>query len=765
MIRAKLTCLVAILGAATLAGIPAETACAASFVGSRACATCHEQAYRDWSGSHHDLAMQNATRATVLGDFDDTTFTAYGVTSRFFTKDDDYYVNTEGPDGELRDYRIAFTFGVYPLQQYLIAFPDGRYQALALAWDTRPTDEGGQRWFHLYAHEHITPGDPLHWTGINQNWNYMCADCHSTNLRRNFDLENDRYETTWSEIDVSCEACHGPGSAHVTWAEAAKTAGTPPPPATGLDTRLDERRNIRWTLKPDAVTAARSAPPASFRAEVETCGRCHARRSPLGDTVHQGKPLLDSYRVALLTEPLYHADGQILDEVYVYGSFLQSKMYRAGVTCSDCHMPHSLKLRAEGNDLCTRCHLPEAFDTRAHHFHAAGEAGSRCVDCHAPETTYMVVDPRRDHSFRVPRPDLSVKLGVPNACTGCHEKRNDAWAAATVDRWHGADRPPEAHYGEAIAAARAGEPGSRARLMALAGDRSRPSIVRATALEILGGTLDAESFPVVRGGLADGEALVRLAATQALEPLGVADRYQVAYPLLDDPIRAVRLQAARLLAPVPLDRVPPEQAERLQEAFAQYERTLVSLGDRPESLTALANFHHARGATGRAEAEYRRAIARHPWFTPAYVNLADLLRATGRDGEGEKILRRALATAPADAATHHALGLALIRGRRYEDAAHHLETAARLAPESARYAYVHGLAVQQVRGRSAAIAILTQAHTIHPRDRDILLALATMSRDVGRADEAVAWAEKLVEIAPGDPNARRLLEELEATAR
>ncbi len=270
---------------------------------------------------------------------------------------------------------------------------------------------------------------------------------------------------------------------------------------------------------------------------------------------------------------------------------------------------------------------------------------------------------------------------------------------------------------------------------------------------------------MVRGGLADGEALVRLAATQALEPLGVADRYQVAYPLLDDPIRAVRLQAARLLAPVPLDRVPPEQAERLQEAFAQYERTLVSLGDRPESLTALANFHHARGATGRAEAEYRRAIARHPWFTPAYVNLADLLRATGRDGEGEKILRRALATAPADAATHHALGLALIRGRRYEDAAHHLETAARLAPESARYAYVHGLAVQQVRGRSAAIAILTQAHTIHPRDRDILLALATMSRDVGRADEAVAWAEKLVEIAPGDPNARRLLEELEATAR
>jgi hypothetical protein len=311
-----------IAGAAILTANPVS---AVSFVGSHSCAECHERAYRDWSGSHHDLAMQEATKATVLGDFDDTTYTTHGVTSRFFENNGDYYVNTEGPDGNLQDYKIDFTFGVYPLQQYLIAFPGGRYQALGLAWDARPSKRGGQRWFHLYPDEHIGPGDILHWTQINQNWNYMCADCHSTNLRRNFDLESNRYETTWSEIDVSCEACHGPGSTHVAWARTANTADGSPPPSKDFEISFDERKDMQWTLDEGTVTAVRSVPSATFRAEIETCARCHSRRSPLGDAIDHGNPVLDSYRVALLTEDLYHADGQIKDEVYVYGSFLQSK--------------------------------------------------------------------------------------------------------------------------------------------------------------------------------------------------------------------------------------------------------------------------------------------------------------------------------------------------------------------------------------------------------------------------------------------------------
>ena len=273
----------AIVGATMLASGPVGAAEMASFVGSRSCAGCHKGAFLDWSGSDHDLAMQEVTQATVLGDFDNTTFTARGVTSRFFRKDGDFYVNTEGPDGKLQDYRIDYTFGAYPLQQYLIAFPAGRRQVLGFGWDARPKKEGGQRWFSLYPDERIAPDDILHWTGINQNWNYMCADCHSTNLRRNFDRENDRYETTWSEIDVSCEACHGPGSKHVAWAKAGNTADASQIPSKGLEVAFGERKDIQWKRMEGAATAVRSAPPATFRAEVETCARCAERTALDGD--------------------------------------------------------------------------------------------------------------------------------------------------------------------------------------------------------------------------------------------------------------------------------------------------------------------------------------------------------------------------------------------------------------------------------------------------------------------------------------------------
>ncbi|HJZ04763.1 MAG TPA: multiheme c-type cytochrome, partial [Patescibacteria group bacterium] len=386
----------------------------ARFVGGKVCAGCHEEEYKLWSGSHHDLAMQGANEKTVLGDFNDVGFTYFGVESKFYRRDGKFMVRTDGPDGKLHDYEIKYTFGIYPLQQYLIEFPGGRLQALSIAWDSRPKSEGGQRWFHLYPNEKIIHDDILHWTGPNQNWNYMCADCHSTNLKKNYDQKLNKYNTTWSEINVSCEACHGPGSLHVELAKRSESENKNLGYSKGLVVRLDERKGIKWTVDPQTGRAIRSEPRIT-NIEIETCAPCHSRRSVIWKDHAFGKPYMDTHLPTLLEEDMYYADGQIQGEVYEYGSYLQSKMYHEGVTCSDCHEPHSLKLRADGNGVCTQCHLNSKYDSTLHHFHKMGSVGTSCVECHMPVTTYMVIDPRHDHSIRIPRPDLSVKIGTPNA--------------------------------------------------------------------------------------------------------------------------------------------------------------------------------------------------------------------------------------------------------------------------------------------------------------------------------------------------------------
>ena len=272
--------------------------------------------------------MQEATDKTVLGNFANASFQHHGITSRFFKTDAKFFVHTEGPDGKLADFEIKYTFGVEPLQQYLIEFPGGRLQSLTIAWDTEK-----KRWFHLYPNEKISSDDPLHWTGLYQNVNSMCAECHTTNFKKGYDSKTEAYNTTWSEINVSCQACHGPGEAHVEWAK-----------------NLEDRAAPEYADKGLLVNFKGSG----SRYQVEACARCHSRRHLIYDKFKHGSPLMDHIVPALLREGLYHADGQILDEVYVYGSFLQSKMYQAGVRCSDCHNSHTLKLKAVGNAICVQ---------------------------------------------------------------------------------------------------------------------------------------------------------------------------------------------------------------------------------------------------------------------------------------------------------------------------------------------------------------------------------------------------------------------------
>ncbi|MEE9128198.1 MAG: multiheme c-type cytochrome, partial [Planctomycetota bacterium] len=575
----------------------------AEYVGRASCVKCHEQQHRLWTGSHHDLAMQEATAKTVLGHFDDVTFRDEGVESKFYKKDGKFFVRTDGPDGKLHDYRVKYTFGVEPLQQYLVEFPGGRLQALRTCWDTRPEAAGGQRWFHLYPDERIDHNDELHWTGRRQNWNHTCAECHSTNLQKNYDPKTNSYNTTWSEIDVSCEACHGPGSRHIRW------AGSKPPPADdpskGLVVTLKSPGT--WSFEAGSPNAVRK-PPLASHLQVETCARCHSRRTSFHGWV-PGQRLLDAHLPALLRDPLYHADGQIRDEVYVYGSFLQSRMYHAGVTCSDCHDPHSLKPVATGNSLCVRCHDGATYHLKSHHFHEVGTPGASCVECHMPHKHYMVVDPRRDHSIRIPRPDLSVKLGTPNACNRCHQDRSAKWAAAEVAKWYPkGKRGP--HFGEVLQKARAGEADAQAALSALVADKTQPGIVRATALSSLANPR------VLQEALADADPLVRLGGLRGLASLSQRERLLLALPLVEDPHRVLRMEAAATVAPLARN-IRGSKRAVVDKAVQEYIDAQLFNADQGFGHFNLGLLYGGLGRRVEAEAAYRRALALEPRMVQA----------------------------------------------------------------------------------------------------------------------------------------------------
>jgi len=741
----------------------------ATYVGAVACAECHADETAAWRGSDHALAMQAATPATVLGAFDGARIKIQGVESTFLKRDGRFVVRTDGVDGKPADFDIAYVFGVRPLQQYLVPFPRGRYQALGLAWDVRPRADGGQRWFHLYPRETIRAGDALHWTGPQQNWNFMCAECHSTNLQRRYDAAGDSFSTTWSEIDVACEACHGPGSAHVAAARAARDTTRPEADRArtaaqwgtinpALSVPLPPFDPAAWTFDGEHPTARRvkpALPSARTDAEIDACGRCHSRRGWVWEEMSPGAPLAETHRVSLLDPDLYEDDGQIREEVYEYGSFLQSRMQRAGVVCSDCHDPHSGRTRAAGNALCGRCHLPAHFDTPVHHHHRDGSAGARCVSCHMPERTYMVIDPRRDHSLRVPRPDLSLAIGVPNACSGCHAGRDARWAAAAVKTWFPQGRSGTPHYGQALHAARAGMPGSAAALLEVLADRGEAAIVRATALAALphddrtreGAAQEPAIARALGAAVADSSPFVRRAAAEWIDPLPPEAKARLGLSLVGDPVRTVRLAAAASLAGSP-PALAGDSAETLARGVEELRRSLAMSADRAESHFNLGNLERQLGRSDEAEAAYRKAAALDPTFIPASVNLADLLAAQDRMDEAERLLREALARQPQSADLEHSLGLVLVRRHDLRGALPHLAAAARLRPGDARYAYVHAVALHDSGDAAGALKLLERTLTAHAADADVLEALVAYSRERGDDAAARRYAARL---APANP--------------
>ena len=733
-----------------------------SFVGSDKCMGCHRKEGDLWHASQHAHAMDHATDAAVLGDFNDASLDHFGVHSRFFRKDGKFFVETDGPDGKLADFEVRYTFGVYPLQQYLVEFPDGRIQALPLAWDSRPKDEGGQRWFHLYPNEAIPHDDVLHWTKLNQNWNFMCAECHSTDVHKNYDAATDRFATTWKEISVGCEACHGQGSRHVAWAKARQSWWRllgESDPEKGLLASFDDRSGVTWGRDPETGSPQRSVPPAQLRKEVEACGRCHARRSQISEDWIPGKPLSDTHIAALLSQGLYQADGQMLDEVYNYGSFKQSKMFAAGVTCSDCHDPHSAKLRLSGNQVCLQCHAGK-YAEAAHTHHQGVSPTPTCVSCHMPARTFMVVDRRHDHSFRIPRPDLSAKLGVSNTCNDCHTDKSAEWATSMIEDWFGPEREGFQNYAAAFHAAWTDQPDAASLLAAVAGDAKTPAFARASALSELASYLSPSNLELAKKGLSDPDPEVRLGSLDMLQNVPPTQLWPVASRLLSDPVRGVRVRAAYLLSGTPIEQLTGEDRKRLDQATQEFIATEQLNADRPEARAMLGGFYVRRGQMAEAEAEYKTALRLSPAYAPAAANLADLYRQLGRDEDAEGVLRKAIETSPQDAGLHHALGLTLVRLKRQDEAIDELRQAMELEPNSARYAYVYAIGLNSTGHRADATAVLKENLARHPNDRDTLTALIGFSRDQGDNETALGYAKRLAQIEPNDPTLAKLIENL-----
>lgn len=722
---------------------------ALGLVRDNACAECHQNEFDRWSGSHHQAAMQLASEATVLGDFGDVEFTHFGERTRFFRDGTRFMVHTTGPDGVPQDFEVSYTFGVDPLQQYLIRFENGSVQCLSVAWDVAE-----QKWFSLYPDEPIPAGDQLHWTGPYQRWNSMCADCHSTNLDRAYDLQSGTYETTWSELSVGCQACHGPGEAHVAWAEAGGQDDGQAATEMGLVANLR-----RWAQEE----------------QINACAPCHSRRTPLLAKDDPTQSFLDRYFPERLQAGYYYPDGQILDEVYVYGSFAQSKMYQHGVACSDCHDPHATEMIAQGNALCNQCHSstpdnlrfptlkPKDYNTSEHHHHAEGSEGALCVNCHMPETTYMQVDPRRDHSMRIPRPDVSAILGTPNACQRCHAEESAQWAAEKVEEWTpGKERPW--HFGVLFAAAQAGVPEAEEPLMSVALEPTQPAIVRATALELLRpyGTSTAQAM---LAACDDEDPLVRAAAVAGMASLPADARGKILSRLLQDPVRAVRIEAARVLADVPLGNLMEQDREHFQPAFEEFLAAQMAQADMPAAHLNLGIVQAARGEHGSAARSYRKALELDPDFLPARFNLTNLLNRDGRNEEAARLLREGIERSPAEGELYFSLGLLLNEMGQPEEAAEALKQAADRMPERPRIRYNLGLLLQQLGHLGEAHAALSQASRELPDDAECLHALVLVLVAMEDWKQALPHAERLVSLAPRSPELAKLLGQIQAAVR
>ena len=707
----------------------------AAYVGDQSCKSCHQQEHTQWQGSHHDLAMQKATPKTMLGDFNNATFNYNGIVTTFYKTGAKFMVRTDGPDGKLHDYEISYTFGVYPLQQYMVKFPKGHIQVLDIAWDARSKKEGGQQWFHIHQDDNVTHDDVLHWSGQNFNWNYMCADCHSTNLKKNYDAKTRSYNTTYDLINVSCEACHGEGSDHIAWAKEPKSyKGTLKHGLRDLGTKN------RW--KVDKTTLKPKLEGKIDRTEVEMCAKCHSRRSQLDDDFQEGDSFHDHYLPSLLTEQLYFEDGKIKDEVYVYGSFVQSKMYEAGVTCSDCHNPHSLERYGVDDNVCNKCHHRTKYDTPSHHKHKKGEAG--CIDCHMPSRVYMGVDERNDHSFRLPRPDLSDKIKAPNACNNCHKDKSSSWSVKAMKKWYGEIPKGYQDFAHQLQSLHQSSDTALQDLYSVLMSDA-PDIAKATVIPYLSAYPSQQTLMTTMQKLRSGDPRTRIAALQALEGFPAQYVVKSAFLALGDPVKSVRIEAVRILLAYNTGSLPKEEQRLFDTVLGEYKRVLLFSAERPESQVMLASLYTQLGDNAKADAAYNEAIRLQKFYVPAYVNYANYLQRQGNEKASYEIIQRGLKQVDSVATLYEALGLWYVRNKQKEKAVKALRRASDMAKDDAHVQYVYAVAIADS-DREEAITVLENSLKQHSGHLETLSALAYYYGQSGNNTRAEHLRQKIQNI-------------------
>ncbi|MBL7857545.1 MAG: tetratricopeptide repeat protein [Cyclobacteriaceae bacterium] len=702
----------------------------ATFIGSVACQSCHTKEFKDWKKSDHFLAMDHATDSTVLGDFENTTFKADGITSSFFKKDGKFYMNTEGDDGKNHDYEVKYVFGYYPLQQYLIAFPGGRLQSTRLSWDSR-----NKKWFHQYTGEKIHHTDWLHWTGNSQNWNTMCASCHSTNLQKNYDFTKDTYNTTWSEINVSCESCHGPGSQHISFINTPEyKAGT--------------------RIKNAGLQYGKNTDPQLL---LNTCAPCHARKTDLTSKFLHTDEIMDNMIPQIISTEFYFADGQINDEDYEYSSFVQSKMFHNNVRCSSCHNPHSGKLIATGNTLCMSCHKPE-YNTEKHHFHAINTEGAQCINCHMQTKTYMGNDHRRDHSFRIPRPDQSVKFGTPNACTTCHQNKKPSWAADAVTKWYGPTRTY--HFSDDLIPGSKLDDQSEKHLLKLVADTLQPEIARATAVHYLGNMLTQESATALVRALQDKKPLVRYHAVQALENFPPEVWQSVALQNLSDNVRAVRIATADLYHRLPAEAIPPAYRNAYAAADHENRKFLHYQTDFAVGNVMLADYELQGGEHLNAITLYIRGLKKDSLMNYARLNLSAAYNSIGKNAEALKTLTDAASIDPKNDRVFYNLGLLHYEMNNLHAAVENFQKAVRLGSTNTSLYYNYGLLLQQQGKLKEAEQVLLSGYSLNQQAANINYALAYLYANQNLPQKARVHALTLQKVAPHNPEYQGLFRSL-----
>lgn len=646
-------------------------------VADSACGACHAKEVALWQQSHHAKAMLPATQETVAGVFDGSVTHYKGLAFRFTIGELGYQVSI-GEGATAETYAIDYVFGFTPLQQYLARLPRGRYQAIPVAWDARPPSEGGQRWYALAS--------DLNWDHPGFTWNTSCASCHSTNLVKAYDPTSDSFATSFDEVNVSCAACHGDAKAHLAWAAGAK------PNTLNAGFAASLKDGGQWAWHQDQAIASRESPPVG--AQLSSCAQCHTRSEQIGSW-HPKAELFDHVSPVLPHQPFYYQDGQIRDEVFELGSFLQSRMHAAGVVCSNCHEPHSAKLRAEGDGVCMQCHKADTFAVPSHHRHQASSAG--CVDCHMPATVYMGVDARRDHRFVIPDPALSKTLGSPDACRSCHAEMPMAKLAERLPK---VASPSQIKTRDFATLA----DGGAANMALYQSIVDTLSPIREASLLAQLSPYDYAQQNVLLSKLQSPSPLVRAAGVRAFAQAPSAERWRRLSALLADNSKMVRMELAPVLAGTAPAQLSQAQSAQLAALFAEYESLMNTHLDSPQIAANFANYQLARGRMAEAAELYQQAIKLDAAFVYPYLQLAMLTRGSDEELNWLQDAQQADVKS-ADAA--YQLGLYWVRAKDYARALAGLKQAFDLAPHRPEFAYGYAVALENRGQLDEAITVLT----------------------------------------------------------